>query len=112
MLHLRCLRGDFFVEFLKTTHLSEKTTPQPGKRPEGAQHNRRERYTTRPEKSKYQTFRENRAMYAIIVDGGRQYRVEPGMEVDVDYRDVQGEVSPLKKSRQWRRWFAARFPNG
>ena len=31
-------------------------------------------------------------MYAIIVDGGRQYRVEPGMELDVDYRDVaQGE---------------------
>ncbi len=27
-------------------------------------------------------------MYAIIVDGGRQYRVQPGMEVDVDYRDV------------------------
>lgn len=31
-------------------------------------------------------------MYAIIVDGGRQYRVEPGMELDVDYRDIaQGE---------------------
>jgi large subunit ribosomal protein L21 len=31
-------------------------------------------------------------MYAIIVDGGRQYRVEPGMELDVDYRDLpQGE---------------------
>lgn len=31
-------------------------------------------------------------MYAIIVDGGRQYRVEPGMEVDVDYREIaQGE---------------------
>lgn len=31
-------------------------------------------------------------MYAIIVDGGRQYRVEPGMELVVDYRDVpQGE---------------------
>ncbi|MEO1618240.1 MAG: 50S ribosomal protein L21 [Planctomycetota bacterium] len=27
-------------------------------------------------------------MYAIIVDGGRQYRVEPGMEVDLDYRDT------------------------
>lgn len=27
-------------------------------------------------------------MYAIIVDGGRQYRVEPGMELDLDYRDV------------------------
>lgn len=31
-------------------------------------------------------------MYAIIVDGGRQYRVEPGQEVDIDYRDLpQGE---------------------
>ncbi len=31
-------------------------------------------------------------MYAIIVDGGRQYRVEPGMELAVDYRDTpQGE---------------------
>jgi large subunit ribosomal protein L21 len=27
-------------------------------------------------------------MYAIIVDGGRQYRVQPGMEVDIDYRDI------------------------
>ena len=27
-------------------------------------------------------------MYAIITDGGRQYRVEEGQEVDVDYRDV------------------------
>lgn len=27
-------------------------------------------------------------MYAIIVDGGRQYRVEPGMELDLDFRDV------------------------
>lgn len=31
-------------------------------------------------------------MYAIIVDGGRQYRVQPGMELDVDYREIaQGE---------------------
>lgn len=31
-------------------------------------------------------------MYAIIVDGGRQYRVEPGMELEVDYRDLpEGE---------------------
>ena len=37
-------------------------------------------------------------MYAIIVDGGRQYRVEPGMEVDVDYRDVpQGENITFEK---------------
>jgi large subunit ribosomal protein L21 len=27
-------------------------------------------------------------MYAIIADGGRQYRVEEGQEVNVDYRDV------------------------
>ena len=27
-------------------------------------------------------------MYAIITDGGRQYRVEEGQEVDVDYRDA------------------------
>jgi large subunit ribosomal protein L21 len=27
-------------------------------------------------------------MYAIIADSGRQYRVEEGQEVDVDYRDV------------------------
>ena len=31
-------------------------------------------------------------MYAIFVDGGRQYRVEPGMEIDVDYREItEGE---------------------
>lgn len=37
-------------------------------------------------------------MYAIIVDGGRQYRVEPGMEVDVDYRDIpQGESITFEK---------------
>ena len=27
-------------------------------------------------------------MYAIIEDGGRQLKVEPGQEVDVDYRDA------------------------
>ena len=27
-------------------------------------------------------------MYAIIRDGGRQYRVQEGQEVDVDYRDA------------------------
>ncbi|MFO1062946.1 MAG: 50S ribosomal protein L21 [Pirellulales bacterium] len=26
-------------------------------------------------------------MYAIFVDGGRQYRVEPGQTLDIDYRD-------------------------
>ncbi|MFM2001671.1 MAG: ribosomal protein [Planctomycetota bacterium] len=37
-------------------------------------------------------------MYAIIVDGGRQYRVEPGMELDLDYRDIPaGENITLGK---------------
>ncbi len=27
-------------------------------------------------------------MYAIIADGGRQYRVVEGQELDIDYRDV------------------------
>jgi large subunit ribosomal protein L21 len=27
-------------------------------------------------------------MYAIIVDGGRQYKVEEGQELDLDYRDL------------------------
>ena len=37
-------------------------------------------------------------MYAIIVDGGRQYRVQPGMEVDVDYRDIaSGENITFEK---------------
>ena len=27
-------------------------------------------------------------MYAIIEDGGKQYKVEEGQELDVDYRDV------------------------
>ena len=27
-------------------------------------------------------------MYAIIADGGRQYRIEEGQELDVDLRDV------------------------
>lgn len=27
-------------------------------------------------------------MYAIIADSGRQYKVEVGQEVDVDYRDI------------------------
>ena len=37
-------------------------------------------------------------MYAIIVDGGRQYRVEPD-EVDVDFRDLAaGEELTFEKS--------------
>ena len=32
-------------------------------------------------------------MYAIIVDGGRQYKVEEGQELAIDYRDLkQGET--------------------
>jgi large subunit ribosomal protein L21 len=27
-------------------------------------------------------------MYAIIADGGRQYRVEEGQELDIDYREA------------------------
>lgn len=27
-------------------------------------------------------------MYAIIEDGGRQYKVEPGQELDIDFRDL------------------------
>lgn len=27
-------------------------------------------------------------MYAIVLDGGRQYRVEEGQMIDVDYRDA------------------------
>ena len=27
-------------------------------------------------------------MYAIIQDGARQFQVEPGQEVDIDYRDL------------------------
>lgn len=37
-------------------------------------------------------------MYAIIVDGGRQYRVQPGMELDVDYREIaKGESITFEK---------------
>ena len=27
-------------------------------------------------------------MYAVIADGGRQYKVEKGQELDIDYREV------------------------
>ena len=37
-------------------------------------------------------------MYAIIADGGRQYKVEEGQELDVDYRDVpRGEELKFEK---------------
>lgn len=35
-------------------------------------------------------------MYAIIRDGGRQYKVEEGMELDIDYREAaQGDQLTL-----------------
>lgn|SRR5689334_1063225 len=37
-------------------------------------------------------------MYAIITDGGRQYRVEEGQELEVDYRDA-AKGSALKFDR-------------
>ena len=44
------------------------------------------------------TSQENLPMYAIIVDGGRQYKVEPGMELDVDFRDIaKGENMTFEK---------------
>ena len=31
---------------------------------------------------------QDRAMYAIISEGGRQFKVEEGQEFDIDYRDL------------------------
>ena len=37
-------------------------------------------------------------MYAIIADGGRQYKVEEGQELEVDYRDIhKGEELTFDK---------------
>ncbi|QDU95269.1 50S ribosomal protein L21 [Lignipirellula cremea] len=37
-------------------------------------------------------------MYAIIADGGRQYRVEEGQQLAVDYRDIaKGEVCRFER---------------
>ena len=37
-------------------------------------------------------------MYAIISDSGRQFRVEKGLEFEVDYRDVQaGDTITFEK---------------
>ena len=37
-------------------------------------------------------------MYAIIVDGGRQHRVEEGQEIDLDYRELaKGEQLRLAR---------------
>lgn len=35
-------------------------------------------------------------MYAIIKDGGRQFKVEEGQELDVDYRDLSKKGDELK----------------
>lgn len=34
-------------------------------------------------------------MYAIIADGGRQYRVEAGQILDIDYREAAADDSSL-----------------
>ncbi len=37
-------------------------------------------------------------MYAIISDGSRQFKVEPGQEIDLDYRDTpSGEKFKFEK---------------
>ena len=38
-------------------------------------------------------------MYAIIADGGRQYRVEEGQELDIDYRDSATKGDELEFDR-------------
>ena len=32
-------------------------------------------------------------MYAVIEDGGRQYKIQEGQEIDIDYRDVPRGIS-------------------
>jgi large subunit ribosomal protein L21 len=37
-------------------------------------------------------------MYAIVVDGGRQYKVEEGQQINLDYRDLPtGESITLER---------------
>ena len=38
-------------------------------------------------------------MYAIIADGGRQYRVEEGQELDIDYRESATKGDELEFGR-------------
>lgn len=38
-------------------------------------------------------------MYAIFVDGGRQYKVEPGQRLDIDYRDGSQSGDTLEFSQ-------------
>ena len=38
-------------------------------------------------------------MYAIIADGGRQYKVEEGQEVEVDFRELAKEGDELTCDR-------------
>jgi len=41
-------------------------------------------------------------MYAIISDGGRQYRVEEGLELDLDYRESSsGETITFDQVLAW-----------
>jgi large subunit ribosomal protein L21 len=35
-------------------------------------------------------------MYAIFVDGGRQYRVEPGQTLDIDFREASQSGDSLQ----------------
>ncbi|MBI1902012.1 MAG: 50S ribosomal protein L21 [Planctomycetia bacterium] len=46
-------------------------------------------------------------MYAIIVDGGRQLKVEPGQEIEINYRPLEAG-SPL----QFEQVLAVRSENG
>ena len=39
------------------------------------------------------------AMYAIIADGGRQYRVEEGQELDIDFREAATKGDELEFDR-------------
>ena len=50
----------------------------------------RQRYTAGLEWHKNQLFcHEINPMYAIIADSGRQYRVEAGQELDIDFREAE-----------------------
>ena len=40
-------------------------------------------------------------MYAIFVDGGRQYRVQPGQTLDIDFREGSETGDSLKFERSW-----------
>ena len=46
-------------------------------------------------------------MYAIIADGGRQYKVEEGQELDVDFRDLPtgDELVPVHENLRGAAYF-------